>query len=199
MRRSQETLFNAAPVNLFLPARLLKSSQREMGGGVATTEEYDAFFRAEYSSVVRTAQMILQHRQAAEDVAQEAFTRLYRHWSKVSKYEKPEAWVRRIAIRIAAREVRKQRARSAFKSDAETQYLDVVSDIDLMQSVARLPAMQRAAVVLFYLEDRPIRELAEILDCSETTAGVHLHRARKKLATLLYGSVDEEEVTEGVV
>ncbi len=166
---------------------------------MAATEGYDAFFRTEYSGVVRTAQMILQDRQAAEDAAQEAFTRLYRHWSKVSRYEKPDAWVRRVAIRIAVREVRKERARSAFKSEREPQYLDVVADVDIMHSIARLPAMQRAAVVLFYLEDRPIRELAEILDCSETTAGVHLHRARKKLATLLYGSMDEEEVAEGVV
>jgi RNA polymerase sigma factor (sigma-70 family) len=47
--------------------------------------------------------------------------------------------------------------------------------------------MQRAAVVLFYFEDRPVSEVAEILDCSTSTAKVHLHKARKKLAELLTG------------
>jgi RNA polymerase sigma factor (sigma-70 family) len=45
--------------------------------------------------------------------------------------------------------------------------------------------MQRAAVVFRYLEDRPTSEIAELLGCSESTARVHLHRARKRLSTLL--------------
>jgi RNA polymerase sigma-70 factor (ECF subfamily) len=45
--------------------------------------------------------------------------------------------------------------------------------------------MQRAAIVLFYFEDRPVSEIAEILDCAPSTAKVHLHRARKTLAERL--------------
>lgn len=123
--------------------------------------------------------------------------RLYRHWSKVSRYEKPDAWVRRVAIRIAVKEVRKARLRSAFQPDAEPHYLDPIYDLDLMKSISALPAMQRAVVVLFYLEDRPISELAQILDCSEATVGVHLHRARKRLAILLDQA--REEVAESVI
>jgi RNA polymerase sigma-70 factor (ECF subfamily) len=40
-------------------------------------------------------------------------------------------------------------------------------------------------VVLFYYEDRPVSEIATILGCSESTAKVHLHRARKSLARIL--------------
>jgi RNA polymerase sigma-70 factor (ECF subfamily) len=40
-------------------------------------------------------------------------------------------------------------------------------------------------VALFYLEDRPVGDVAELLGCTETTAKVHLHRARKRLGELL--------------
>ncbi|MFN2595257.1 MAG: RNA polymerase sigma factor, partial [Actinomycetota bacterium] len=62
-------------------------------------------------------------------------------------------------------------------------------DIDLMRAIAKLPAAQRAAVVLFYYEDQPTAEVAAILGCSEATARVHLHKARKRLAGLLDRSV----------
>jgi RNA polymerase sigma-70 factor (ECF subfamily) len=55
-------------------------------------------------------------------------------------------------------------------------------DAALMAAVRSLPSQQRAAVVLFYLEDRPLAEIAEILGCAAATARVHVHRARARLA-----------------
>jgi RNA polymerase sigma-70 factor (ECF subfamily) len=52
--------------------------------------------------------------------------------------------------------------------------------------------MQRAVVVLFYLEDRPMEEVADLLDCRPSTGFVHLHRARHRLAELLSETVSEE-------
>ncbi len=51
--------------------------------------------------------------------------------------------------------------------------------------MAKLPGKQRAAIALHYLEDRPINEIAEILDISHATARVHLHRGRQALAKTL--------------
>jgi RNA polymerase sigma factor (sigma-70 family) len=56
---------------------------------------------------------------------------------------------------------------------------------ELMESLLRLPAMQRAAVILRYLEERPIPEVAAILGCAEPTARVHLHRGRNRLREIL--------------
>jgi RNA polymerase sigma-70 factor, ECF subfamily len=67
--------------------------------------------------------------------------------------------------------------------------------VDVLQAVRRLPAAQRAAVVLFYFEDRPVAEVAQILACPEVTAKVYLHRARKRLATLL-GQKEAEEIKD---
>ena len=59
------------------------------------------------------------------------------------------------------------------------------TDHELWSAVGSLPGRQRAAVVLHYLEDRPVREIAEILGCSQSTAKVHLHKARTNLSQRL--------------
>jgi RNA polymerase sigma-70 factor (sigma-E family) len=149
------------------------------------TEEFAWFFRAEYAEVVRTAYLLTQDRDTAEEIAQEAFSQLYAHWKKVSGYDRPEAWVRRVAIRMCGKHMRRwRRARELIerREEAEEQH---ASDVDLARAIRSLPGSQRTAIVLFYFEDRPITEVAEVLGCSTSTAKVHLHRARRKLADAL--------------
>ncbi len=57
--------------------------------------------------------------------------------------------------------------------------------------VRQLPGRQAAAVALHYLEDRPVAEVADTLGCAESTAKVHLHRARNALAASLALTPDE--------
>lgn len=148
-------------------------------------ERYEWFFRAEYAQVVRSAYLVMYDADGARDVAQEAFVQVFRHWAKVSRYDKPDAWVRRVAIRLAVKAAKRQQRLSNLEEGADLSVSQPVVDEELAAAVASLPGNQRAAVVLFYFEDRPINEIAEILDCSTATVKVHLHRARKKLADRL--------------
>lgn len=147
--------------------------------------EYALLFRDEFPAVVRTVFLILHDRQGAEDVAQEAFTQLLVHWRKISRYELPEAWVRRVAIRLAVRGLRREGLRSALHREVEPPSVTSPVDVDLVRAVRSLPPQQRAAIALFYFEDQPVSEIARILDCSESTAKVHLFKARQRLAGLL--------------
>ena len=61
------------------------------------------------------------------------------------------------------------------------------------EAVASLPRQQRAVVALHYLEDRPIEEIAEMLEIAPSTARVHLHRARHALRERLAGRIGEVE------
>jgi RNA polymerase sigma-70 factor (ECF subfamily) len=56
---------------------------------------------------------------------------------------------------------------------------------DVLKAIGRLPVRQRAAITLCYLEDRSVREVAEILGCAEGTAKAHLFKARTSLARML--------------
>jgi RNA polymerase sigma-70 factor (sigma-E family) len=154
-----------------------------MDGG----EEFRWLFAAEYPAVVRTVFLVLHDHGRAEEIAQDAFVQLLRRWDKVSRYEAPEAWVRRVAIRLAVREARRERRRAVLRASDSmpaTVY-DAVMDVDLLKAIRSLPARQRSVVVLFYYEDRPMDEIAEIVGCSTSTGWVHLHRARKRLGALL--------------
>ena len=64
-------------------------------------------------------------------------------------------------------------------------------DDEFWKAVRTLPKRQAQAIALHYLEDLPIAEIAEILECAEGTVKVHLHKGRKGLATKL--GVDREE------
>ena len=64
---------------------------------------------------------------------------------------------------------------------------------EVLRAVRELGPKQRAIVVLFYFEDRPMAEIAEIVGCSESTGWSQLHHARRRLAAIL-----GEEVTDDV-
>ena len=147
--------------------------------------EYDWYFRACFPPVARTVFLMVHDRELAEDVTQEALYRMLTHWRTVSAYERPEAWVRRVAIRIAVRELRRRAARADKERLAQPMAYDQLPDPDVARAVAQLAPMQRAAVVLFYWEDRPVHEIAELLEVSESSVKQHLFRARHRLATML--------------
>lgn len=154
--------------------------------------DYSEFYRAEFRPVCRTVYLIVHDGQRAEDLTQEAFVRLLQHWAKVSRYERPGAWVRRVAIRLATRSVQRERRRLVLeRSTGRGPAVAAPHDIDLLRAVGQLPAQQRAVVVLFYYEDRPVSEIVDLLGCTESAAKVWLHRARHRLADLLDEKVSD--------
>lgn len=124
----------------------------------------------------------------AEDLVQEAFTKAHQQWAKISQYERPGAWLRRVTINLAisrrrriGREITALR-RKAFERPPEP---PAEADDEVWEAVRKLPPRQRAVVALFYQEDRSTRDIAEILGCTVSTATSHLNQARKKLAVEL--------------
>lgn len=150
---------------------------------------YETLFHAEYAGLVRLATLISGDRDLGREVTQEAFTRLWMHWPRVSRYDRPGAWLRRVTIRLAVR----ARPRPVVVDDRSSATGEVGSGaadtvLDVRRAVLSLPAGQRAAVVLHYFEDRPVEEVAALMGCRASTARVHLHRARQHLAHLLHDS-----------
>jgi RNA polymerase sigma-70 factor (ECF subfamily) len=157
----------------------------------ADREEYDWLFRSSYPRIRRAVASIVRNPEIAEDVTQEAFFKLLQNWRTVSAFDQPDAWVRRVAIRLAVRYVTRESGRAAVEATARTLPAPE-SDIDLSNAVAVLPPMQRAAVVLHYFDDLAIAEIARILIVSESTVKQHLFRARHRLADLLGEEVADD-------
>ncbi len=158
-------------------------------------QDFDAFYRRELPAMVALAGAITGSTIAAEDLAQEALLRAYNRWDEIGAYDKPGAWVRRVTInlalsnrkRVGAELKARLRLGSRDRTAGHTVEPHPPRFDDVWSAVAKLPGHQRAAVALHYLEDRPVADIAHILDCSESTARVHLHRGRNSLASLLEG------------
>lgn len=135
--------------------------------------------------MARTVYLICRDRDLAEDIAQDAFVELFLRWHRVSRYDRPGAWVRRVAIRMTVRALHRQATRARAERAFPVPAAEQAHDTEVMQAMRSLPPRQRAVVVLFYFEDAPVAEIADLLGCSAATARVHLHRARVRLGELL--------------
>lgn len=152
------------------------------------TADYGEFYRRELPAMAALAAAVTGSHVAAEDIAQEALVRAYRRWDTVGAYDKPGAWLRRVTINLALsarkRAATELKARLRLGPQTALSPAPAIHD-EVWAAVRKLPGRQRAAVALHYLEDRPVAEIAEILDIAEGTAKVHLHRGRASLAELL--------------
>lgn len=148
---------------------------------------FEDFYRREYRALVALAYALSGSRVGAEDLAQEAFIAAHKKWSEIADYEKPEAWVRRVVANLAVSAFRKRMAEARAFARIGYQREEWLPEMEpqddrFWKLVRSLPARQAQAVTLFYLEDRPVIEIAAILECSPATAKVHLHRGRNSLA-----------------
>ncbi len=161
-------------------------------------ESFESFYQREFRDVVGLAFALSGSRAGAEDLAQEAFIRAHEKWNRISKYDNPGAWVRRVVSNLAVSGFRRRTAEKKAISRLAGQRHQGIGEMqpedeEFWNIVRDLPKRQAQATALFYIEDRSVLEIAEILDCSPSTAKVHLHRGRRTLASKLrlelgYGS-----------
>jgi RNA polymerase sigma-70 factor (ECF subfamily) len=146
--------------------------------------DYTSFFRRELRPLVTLAAAIAGP-DRAEEIAQEALLRAHRDWDRISRYDKPGAWARRVTINLATSAKRQRGAEHrALQRAATRRQLDAPPpEVDGFWALVRqLPERQAAAVALHYLEDLSIADIADAMACAEGTAKVHLHKARLALA-----------------
>lgn len=156
--------------------------------GMDVQGDFAAFYDATWSRTVACAYAIAGELGAAEDIAQEAHTRAWPRWSRLSVYEEPAAWVRQVATRLAISRWRRVRVARAFlirSRNPEPVPGPDTGAIALARALAQLPLSQRRAVVLHHLGDLPVREVAQLEGCPVGTIKARLSRGRSALAGLL--------------
>lgn len=154
-------------------------------------DEFERVFRSAYRAVLQTSILVLQDRGRAEEVTQDAFLRLYERWGGAVAFERPEAWVRKVALRDAIRRAKRERVVPVMAADDARAASDRLPDIDLLRAVGELPAQQRAAVALHYLEDLPVDHVAGLMEIAPATVRQHLFQARSHLAHRLGETLEE--------
>lgn len=166
------------------------------GAGMAPVV-FEDFFAREHDAVIRLAFALTGDRAVAEDIVQDAFIEAYRRWDRIRRYDEPSAWLRRVVANMSVSTYRRRRRELSMLTRLAARQPAVVPEIStstlaFWQAVRSLPKRQAQVAALFYLEDRPIAEVARILHMAEGTVKKHLHDGRKTLAQQL----GAEEVTD---
>ncbi len=161
----------------------------------ARERDFAAFYDATWGRTVACAYAVAGDLGAAEEIAQEAYTRAWSRWSRLSTYDEPAAWVRTVASRLAVS--RWRRARTALTHLARQRPPEPTrgpdgSSVLLVRALRELPEPQRRALVLHHLAGLPVAEVAAIEGCPEGTVKARLSRGRTALAARL-----GEETTTG--
>nr|WP_246280065.1 sigma-70 family RNA polymerase sigma factor [Nocardioides daedukensis] len=134
--------------------------------------------------------LVAGSRGVAEDAVQEAFVRLLPKWSRVSRYEDPSAWVRRVAYNIL---IDRQRARGRasrllerISSREATQYHDDYPSLDgFDDALAQLSITHRQVLILYFVEDLSVDQIATELMVPSGTVKSRLSRARAAIEEFL--------------
>lgn len=124
----------------------------------------------------------------AEDAAQEAFTKALRNQRKFTSLDNPEAWLRIVALNHLRNGWRHRDVvrRLRDKVPGPQGQLELGPDhVAIMTALARLDRPHREVVVLHYLVDLPVEEIAATLGIAPVTVKSRLARGRSRLATLL--------------
>ena len=146
-------------------------------------ERFEGFYEREYAGLVRLAHVLSGSRWAAEDIAQEALLGAYRDWGRIAR---PLPWTRRAVASLSTSLLRRAqveaRAVARLLLGQRPRLGELPGEHALFwEAVRSLPRRQAQVVALYYLEDCPVKEIAETLDCAEGTVRATLHQARGRL------------------
>jgi RNA polymerase sigma-70 factor (ECF subfamily) len=140
--------------------------------------------------VYRLASSFVREPADAEDLAQEAFVRLWRALPLYDGRASFSTWLYVIARNACLNEIRRRGSHPAAQLGDEAQppapapAAPIDQRLDCETLVEALPEPQRRIVRLFYLEERSYEQVAAMLDMPINTVRSHLHRARRRLAQM---------------
>jgi RNA polymerase sigma-70 factor, ECF subfamily len=150
---------------------------------------FDDFYDASYGRLLRQIVLVTGDRGDAEDLLQDAYGRAAVRWRRLRDYQAPEAWVRRVALRLATDRARRARRRAAALlrlRESRSPSVELSADLlDLYDALRGLPAGQRQALVLHHLVGMPVEEVAAELNLPVGTVKSRLSRGRTALARSL--------------
>jgi RNA polymerase sigma-70 factor (ECF subfamily) len=144
-------------------------------------QSVEALYRQDAQRLWRAVYAFASDPDIASDAVAEAYAQVIGRGSAVRD---PAAWTWRAAFRIAAGTLKARHAGDPLPTE-DAGALDRYADQDLLRCLRQLPDAQRAAVVLYYYADLPIRDIADRLGSNSLAVRANLSRGRRQLRRLL--------------
>jgi RNA polymerase sigma-70 factor (sigma-E family) len=148
--------------------------------------EFKTYVTESRRRLLRYAVVLTNDPELAQDVVQEVLLRAGQRWHKIARLDEPHAYVRRMLTNEVVSWRRKWgRVEARPDSDLDRAIHDPTGAVDrretILRELSRLPARQRAAIVLRYFEDLSDEQIGEVFGCRTATVRIHIHRAIKTL------------------
>ena len=162
-----------------------------MDGHPSEPDGFRDFVEARSSALLRSGWLLTGDWPSAEDLVQTALAAAWPRWTTLTRQDAPELYVRKIMVNTFLRWRRRHwNGEIATGRLPEMQaYGDAFAQIDARQALIaaldRLPARQRAVVVLRYFADQTEAQTAAAMGCSEGSVKTHCSRAVHALAEVL--------------
>jgi RNA polymerase sigma-70 factor (sigma-E family) len=147
---------------------------------VAGVESFEAAFDGLFVACGRLAYRLLGDRSRAEEIAAEAMTRAFVHWTRISGLDHRDAWVLRVATNLAIDQARRRSVDPPLPravDGAETAALRLT----LLAALKELPRRQREVVVLRHLTGLSEQEVVAVTGLAPGTVRTHLRRGLHSL------------------
>jgi RNA polymerase sigma factor (sigma-70 family) len=166
---------------------------------VAKTTEFEAIYQEYGPLVYRTAWCVLRSAEDAEDVVQAIFLRLLRNEGLPTLQKDPQAYFYRAAINASLDVLKARRRRPFLVGDMEQLDIaapNVPSGLDdeirgsVYEAIAQLGAEAAETVLLRYMQNKSLAEIATRMGVSRTVVAVRLFRARAQLRRILRGALE---------
>ena len=157
------------------------------------TEHYEYFLDCYGQQVFVLVDRIVSCQEEAEELTQDVFIKAFQQLSSFKAESSFSTWIYRIATNTALSAIRKRKNEvirlddSVFANLSDTQVDEALEDDSeeqlqrLQRAMEQLEADERALITLYYMEEKPLAEVAFIVGLTEANVKVKLHRIRKKL------------------
>lgn len=157
----------------------------------ASDQEYIEYVTARLPALRRLAYALCGDADQADDLVQETATRLYRRWSRIGEVEQLDAYVRMVLVRLFL----DTRRRGWWRVHLFGGPPDIRSTEDrgaeeravLREALAKVPPRQRAVLVLRFVHDLPVEEVARTLGCAAGTVKSQTSHGLAAMRRLLGG------------
>ena len=163
------------------------------------TEELGQIFEDHYDLTYRTAYGITRNAEDAEDVVQAIFLQLLRQEVQPDLTKNPKGYFYRAAVNLSLRNVRlKQRYvltndSEQFEAPAPTSHESDKLDQRLWAAIAELHESAAQILVLRYIHDYSLTDIAKVLGTTRSTVAVSLFRSRARLKKIIRASSTGEQ------
>ena len=172
--------------------------------------EFKKFLDEYKNSVYNYTYYILKNREDAEDVTQDVFIRLWHNRGKVNR-RKRRAWIMKVTYNRCMDLIRQKKASISYDRIAVPLNIDLLNHDDpsvnpefqffqqesrshISSAINQLPVKMKSIMILHYFQGFKYKEISNILDISESSIKISMHRGRKVLKQILGEHFPEKQM-----